>query len=67
MPITSLLSCILIGWVIGPKYVIDEMELNGEHFRRQRVYIVMVKYVAPIIMFALFLQSAGILNLLHIQ
>lgn len=63
MPITSLLSCILIGWVVGPKYVIDEMELGGKKFTRKKIYAVMVKYVAPIIMFVLFLQSTGFLNL----
>ena len=32
MPFISLLTSILIGWVIGPKWVIDEVEKNGEHF-----------------------------------
>ncbi|WP_295361284.1 sodium-dependent transporter [uncultured Pseudoramibacter sp.] len=59
MPITSLLSCILIGWVVKPKLIIDEMELNGENFKRKSIYSVMVKYIAPVIMVILFLQSTG--------
>ncbi|MCH4072813.1 sodium-dependent transporter [Pseudoramibacter sp.] len=67
MPITSLLSCVLIGWVVKPKLIIDEMELNGETFRRKKIYVIMVKYIAPVIMVILFLQSTGFWQwLLHI-
>lgn len=59
MPITSFLSCVLIGWVVKPKLIIDEMELNGESFKRKNIYKVMVKFVAPVIMVILFLQSTG--------
>ena len=62
MPFIALLSTILIGWVKTPQYVIGEMERNGEHFRRKGVYTVMIRYIAPIMMFVLFLQSTGILS-----
>ena len=62
MPFIAMLSTILIGWVVGPKWIIDEMERNGEHFGRQKVYIVMIKFIAPIMMFVLFLQSTGLLT-----
>ena len=62
MPFIALLSTILIGWVKTPQYVIGEMERNGEHFRRRGVYTVMIRYIAPIMMFVLFLQSTGILS-----
>ena len=61
MPLIALLSTILIGWVKAPEYVIGEMELGGYPFRRKRVYIVMIRYIAPIMMLILFLQSTGIL------
>ena len=61
MPFIALLSTILIGWVMTPDYVIDEMELNGEKFRRKKLYRIMIRYVAPVLMFILFLQSTGIL------
>lgn len=38
------------------------MELGGYPFRRKRVYIVMIRYIAPIMMLILFLQSTGILG-----
>ena len=62
MPFIALLSTVLIGWVMTPDYVIDEMERNGETFRRKKLYRVMIRYVAPVMMFALFLQSTGILS-----
>ena len=47
MPFISLLTSILIGWVIGPKWIIDEVEKNGEHFGRAKLYSVMMRYVVP--------------------
>lgn len=62
MPFIALLSTILIGWVMSPDYVIDEVRRNGEPFRRQRLYRVTIRYVAPLMMLALFLESTGILS-----
>ena len=60
MPLVAILSCILIGWVVKPKTVIDEVTRNGEKFGRKKLYIVMVKFVAPILLALLLLQSFGI-------
>ena len=60
--VIALLSTILIGWVKSPQYVIGEMERNGETFRRRGVYTIMIRYIAPDMMFVLFLQSTGILS-----
>ena len=62
MPFIAMLSTILIGWIKTPDYVIGEMERNGEHFRRKSVYRVMIRYIAPVMMLILFLQSTGILS-----
>ena len=63
MPIVSILTCILIGWVLGPKFITDEVEKNGGHMGRKALYNVMVRFIAPILLFILFLQSIGILHL----
>lgn len=60
MPFIALLSAILIGWIKTPDYVIGEMERNGETFGRKAIYRVMIRYIAPLMMFVLFLQSTGI-------
>ena len=62
MPFISLLSTILIGWVTTPAFVIEEMESSGHPFRRKKIYVVMIRYIAPVMMFILFLQSTGILS-----
>ena len=56
----SLLTSILIGWVIGPKWIIDEVEKNGAHFGRAKLYSVMMRYVVPVVMLILFLTSKGL-------
>ena len=61
MPLIALLSTVLIGWIKTPDYVIGEMERNGETFRRKKLYTVMMRYVAPVMMLVLFMQSTGIL------
>ncbi|SDY11882.1 sodium-dependent transporter [Lachnobacterium bovis] len=60
MPLISLISAILIGWVVGPDWIIGEVCKNGEKFRRKLIYRIMIKYIAPVIMFVLFLQSIGV-------
>ncbi len=60
MPLVALLTCILIGWIVKPKVVIDEVCQGGFKFGRKYLYIVMVKVVAPVLLFALLLQSVGL-------
>ena len=62
MPLISFLTCIFVGWVIKPSWIADEMTVGAEKFSRQRLYGFMVRYVAPVIMALLFLQSTGLLN-----
>lgn len=48
MPIVALCTCILVGWVIKPKALSDEITRNGEKFGRKRLFNIMIKYIAPI-------------------
>ena len=64
MPAISLLTCVFVGWVVGPQFVIEEMERTGDRFTRKKLYSFMIRYAAPIIMAVLFLQSTGLLSLL---
>ena len=48
MPIVALCTCILIGWVIKPKAITDEITANGEKFGRKKLFHVMLRYVAPV-------------------
>ena len=63
MPVVAIGTCILIGWIMKPKYVIDEIEKNGSKFGRRKLYIAMIKVVAPILLLVLLLISLGIITL----
>lgn len=60
MPLVALLTCILIGWIVKPKTVIEEVTQGGFKFQREKLYIVMIKYIAPLLLAFLFLQAIGI-------
>lgn len=62
MPIVAIGTCILIGWLIKPKIIVDEVTKNGEKFGRKRLYIVMIKYIAPIMLVVLLMGSLGIIK-----
>lgn len=47
MPIVAILTCVCIGFFVGPKVIEDEVEINGE-FKIKKFYRLMVKWVAPI-------------------
>ena len=60
MPISAIGTSILVGWILKPQAIIDEAEKNGEKFSRRPLFIIMIKYVAPVLLFVLFLRSTGI-------
>ena len=66
LPLVGMLTCILVGFVIKPQTVIDEIELNGP-LGMKNFYIAIVKWIAPVFIFAILvsgiLQSFGILNI----
>ncbi|MBO5461439.1 MAG: sodium-dependent transporter [Ruminococcus sp.] len=62
MPLVAISTCILIGWVVKPKTIIDEMTLGGHKFGREKMYVVMVKVITPVLLTFLLLQSLGILS-----
>ena len=65
MPFISLLTCIFVGWIIKPSWINEEMEVNGNVFKRKKMYAFMIRYVTPVMMTVLFLQSAGIFTVIR--
>jgi len=61
MPVVAIGTCILIGWIAKPETIIDEVEKTGHKMNRKLLYRVMVRYVAPLMLFILLLKSLGIL------
>ena len=60
MPIVAIGTCILVGWVVKPKTIIDEVTKNGEKMGRKHLYIAMVKFIAPVMLVILLLVSFGV-------
>ena len=60
MPIVAIGTCILVGWIIKPRAIIDEATKNGEKFRRKHLFYLMVRIVAPLLLFLLFLGSLNV-------
>ena len=64
MPLVAIGTCLLIGWVVKPSTVIDEVEKSGCKFGRKSLYIVMIRYIAPVLLVILLLKSLGILTVI---
>ena len=62
MPIVAIGTCILIGWILKPKFIIDEVEKSGTKFGRRALFIGMIKVVAPLLLLVLLLMGLGIVK-----
>ena len=56
MPIVALLTAILIGFIVKPKYVSDEVESSGK-FKSKKMYNIVIKFVVPICMAVILVSS----------
>ena len=63
MPVVSIATCIFIGWIVKPKAIIEEVTLGGHKFGREKLYVVMVKFITPVLLFLLLLQALGLIKL----
>jgi len=61
MPIIALLTCILIGYILKPKFIVEEVELSGK-FNQKSMFNIMIKYIAPI--FLVIILVSSVLNAL---
>lgn len=56
MPIAAFLTCIFVAYIIKPKVIVDEVEGSGS-FKRKSLFLVMIKYIAPICIVAILVFS----------
>ena len=63
MPVVSIATCIFIGWIVKPKTVIEEVKLGGCKFGREKLYVVMIKFITPVLLSLLLLQAMGLIKL----
>lgn len=64
MPVVAIGTCLLVGWVIKPRTVIDEVEKSGCKFGRKKLYMIMIQYISPVLLAILLFKSLGILTVI---
>ena len=60
MPVVSIATCLFVGWILKPAAIIEEVTLGGRKFGREKLYVVMVRYVTPVLLLILLLQALGL-------
>lgn len=60
MPLVALITCIFVGYFIKPQALIDEVETGGARFKSKKLFVVMVKFIAPV--FILLILVSSVLN-----
>ena len=67
MPIVAFITCIFVGFFVKPKTIIDEVKQDGEAFKSEKLFTVMIKWIAPIFLVLILLSSiASALGLMTI-
>lgn len=56
MPITALVTCLFVSRVVGVSAIVQEVEISSA-FKRKKMFVVFVKYVAPICLIAILISS----------
>ena len=56
MPVVAFITCIFVGFVIKPKAIIEEVEVNGK-FTGKKLFTVVIKYIAPVCIVAILVFS----------
>lgn len=57
MPTVALVTCIFVGYFIKPKTLIEEIENGNTQFKSKKLFVVMVKYIAPIFIVLILISS----------
>lgn len=56
IPIVAILTCVVFGWFVSPKILVDEIKSSSK-FRFAKVWVIMIKFVCPIMIFIIFLAN----------
>ncbi|MBR4617537.1 MAG: sodium-dependent transporter, partial [Kiritimatiellae bacterium] len=56
-PIVAALICVFVGWVLSPKRILAECQRSGERVGFRLFYVIMVRFVAPILIGAILVSE----------
>lgn len=57
MPIVALFTCIFVGFFIKPDAISAEVRRSSATFKSEKLFTVMIKWIAPIFLVAILLSS----------
>ena len=66
LPIVALITCALVGWFGKTQEIIDEIEIgmNGKPFYRKKMFLAIVKFVAPVLIVIIMMQAFNLFSFL---
>ena len=56
-PIVAALICVFVGWILSPKRILAECQRSGERVGFRLFYVIMVRFVAPILIGAILVSE----------
>lgn len=59
MPIAAFFTCIFVGFVIKPKAVVDEVKESDGTFKAEKLFTIMIKWIAPVFLVAILATSVA--------
>ena len=59
MPIVAFFTCVLVGFVIKPKTIADEVKETDGTFKSEKLFTVMIKWIAPVFILAILVFSVA--------
>ena len=48
MPIAAIATCLFVSRVVGVEKIEEEVPLNGQPFRRKKIFLFMIRYLCPL-------------------
>ena len=57
MPIVAILTCVFVGWVLPKRTLTDEVEAEGHPFKAKRLFLFLVRYIAPAFVSAILISE----------
>ena len=59
MPIVAIFTCIFVGFIIKPKVIADEVKMTDGTFKSEKMFAVMIKWIAPFFLAAILISSVA--------
>ena len=59
MPIVAFFTCVLVGFVVKPKTIADEVKETDGTFKSEKLFTVMIKWIAPVFILAILVFSVA--------